>query len=90
MFGWKEKKVQFTQLSSGDSEELLADTERSLDDTPPSRPTKSGISWLAATAAIVSTAVVSAIAGALVARHGRLDADTFSIRHTSQHCNCSI
>ena len=87
MFGWKTKEdVYFERLPSEDSEKLLSDSQRSSVDAHPPQAAHSGVSWLVAAVMVTVTAVVSGLVGAWAAQQGRLDADAFSIRHTSQHC----
>jgi hypothetical protein len=84
MFGFREEKRGAER--SEDQEELLNDSERSSLDTRPRSQSTRGPSWLTITIAIVCTAILSASCGALAVQSGRLDADAFSIRHTSQYC----
>lgn len=91
MFGWKTKgDVYFERVPSEDSEKLLSGTQRSSVDSHPPQAAHNGVSWLAAAVMVTVTAVVSGLVGAWAAQQGRLDADAFSIRHTSQHCKYNI
>jgi hypothetical protein len=89
MFGWNEKQTRFAPVPSEDSEEFLTDAERPLHDAHSPRRTQSGLSWSAAAILIFLTSLISAGFGAWAARRGQLDADAFSIRHSSQHCKHS-
>jgi hypothetical protein len=71
-----------------DHEHLLADEERSSLDSQPSRLATRGPSWPVTIITIICTAVISAALGALIAQQDRMNADDFSIRHTSQYCKC--
>lgn len=88
MFGsLLEKRSGFERVSgSDDQDELLNASERSSLESQSRTQTARGLSWVAAGIAIVCTAILSAVLGALAVQYGRLDADAFSIRHTSQYC----
>jgi hypothetical protein len=88
MFGLRSKKQHNFERVSGeeDHEHLLADGERSPLGSQPSGRNARGPSWLAAVIIVVCTAVLSAALGAFVTQYERLDADGFSIRHSSQYC----
>lgn len=88
MFGFlSEKKVEFEQVGqSEDYEHLLTESERPQDGTRRSRTTSRGPSWNTTFILIFCTAILSAGFGALAAQYDRLNADSFSARHTSQYC----
>jgi hypothetical protein len=91
MFGLRSKKQHnFERIRrTEDHENLLVDGERSPLDEQPTRSNARGPSWLATVVVVVCTAVLSAAFGAFVTQHERLDADSFSIRHSSQYCQLS-
>jgi hypothetical protein len=88
MFGLhSEKQSNFERVrGSDDHEHLLADGERSSLDLLSSIPATQGPSWLTTVVIVFCTAVLSAVFGAFVTQHERLDADSFSIRHSSRYC----
>jgi hypothetical protein len=88
MFGFRsEKRGAFERVAgSEDHEQLLDDNERSSLDSHALRPIARGPSGLTTAIALICTAILSALLGALAAQFDRLDSDTFSIRHTSQYC----
>lgn len=90
MFGFlSEKRVEFEQVAqSEDYEQLLAESDRSQDRTRRPRTTSRGPSWNTTFILVFCTAIFSAVFGALAAQYDRLDADSFSVRHTSQYCKC--
>jgi hypothetical protein len=87
MLFWKTNKdVKFERVPSEDSEKLLPDMEGSSGVARPPLAVRNGVSWLVAAVMVTVTAVVSGLMGAWAAQQSHLDADAFSIRHTSQHC----
>lgn len=82
MFGIPSEK-RFKHRRPEDHEHLLADDDRSPLE---SRPTKQGLSWTTVIITVFCTAIISAACGAFATQHIRLNADNFSIRHTSQYC----
>jgi hypothetical protein len=90
MFGWNPgEKPKLERVPSEDSQTLLSASERSSVDAHRVTGAHNGISWLAAGTLVTVTAILSALLGAWAAQRGRLDADAFSIRHTSQYCTYS-
>ncbi|PSN61033.1 hypothetical protein BS50DRAFT_563171 [Corynespora cassiicola Philippines] len=84
MFNWgREKDLEHTS-NSEDCEGLLSASERSSIDTQ-LRPVSREHSWLTTTIIVGFTAIISALSGAWIVQTSRLDADSFSIRHTSQY-----
>jgi hypothetical protein len=92
MFGAQSERHSGSDSSLGydDQERLLVEDERSSIESHSPKIASRGPSWIVACAAIVCTAVLSALLGAWAAQHSRLDADDFSIRHTSQYCKLNM
>ena len=85
MFNWRREKDLEHTSNSEDCEGLLSASERSSIDTQ-LRPVSRGPSWLTTAIVVGFTAIISALSGAWIVQTSRLDADSFSIRHTSQYC----
>jgi len=83
-----EKRTGFERVSGSDDdqEELLSQSERSSLEAQSRRPIPQVPSWIAASIAVVCTAILFAVLGVLAIHYVRRDADAFSIRHTSQYC----
>ena len=91
MFGWwAEKDLGFKPVPDiEETEEFLSNSERSSLDFRSSWATTRGPTWLVVVVIVIVTAVSSAALGVYASRTWLLDADGFSIRHTSQHCKFS-
>src|SRR5688500_529090 len=88
MFNFRtEKRTDFEHVAQPeDCEHLLQDSERSSTDSAPLKRVAKGPSWTTTTIAVIATAIISTLFGALVAQYDRLNADAFSIRHTQRYC----
>ncbi|KAF1911109.1 tat pathway signal sequence [Ampelomyces quisqualis] len=84
MFGLSSEK-QTGDPSLEDHKHLLADDDCSSLDSRPTKQAARGPSWTATIITVFCTAAISAACGAFAVQHGRLSADDFSIRHTSQY-----
>ena len=80
MWNWQSKKRRFDALASDDEhgEYLL----------PPANqpPNQRGHTNRATILLLIATSIFSALFGAIITSVARFDADSFSIRHTSQYC----
>lgn len=88
MFGFGvEKNAEFQAVAqAGSYENLLADSERTSTELRRPAVSPQGVSRSTVALIAICTAILSAFFGVMVAQYSQLDADTFSIRHTSQYC----
>jgi hypothetical protein len=81
-----EKRFEFERVPQAEDCEQLLDHDQVSNDSRPAVITSCGPSWRATAIIVFSTAILSAALGALISRHIHLNADAFSILHTSQYC----
>lgn len=91
MFIWRTigrtgKETGFERVPEEDPETLHAAIQHSPVNARRPRIAHNGIPWLTVALIVTVTAVVSATLGAWAAQQSRIDADAFSIRHTSHDC----